>query len=180
MDDPQFDQAVRTFAAARRYRPATVHRWLRLPAADRGALLGLAQELHFSENQLRDVWDWAEDIAQRDRLSLAQVLALEAITAARRRPAGRSDKVKHIKTALRRLRFPQLTAVEDRLAVLVRALALPRNVRVVFPESLEGDEVRVEIVARNAAALREAAARLQAAVQEPACEAIFELLGEAP
>ena len=173
--------AIHTFARERRYAPATLERWRALEPRDARALLEVAQELRPSENQLRDLWEWADEIAHRDRLSLAQVLALEPVTSVRRtRNVGRNDKLKLMKAALRRLRFPQLAASEDRLAALVRELDLPRNIRVVFPEFLEGDEVRIEIVSDSVAALAAAAERLRAAAGTPACKAIFQLLEEAP
>lgn len=180
-DQQSLDRAIRTFAHERRYSAPTVERWLALDASDGLALLKLAQELRLGENQLRDLWEWAEEIAQRDHASLAQVLALEPVAAPRRsRSLGRSDKLKLIKTALRRLRFPQLAATEERLVTLVRELDLPGNIRVTFPEFLEGDEVRVEIVADSVASLEAAADRLRAAVETPACKAIFQVLEEAP
>lgn len=180
MSDSALEAAFRAFAAERRYGPSTVDRWLRLVPVDRAAIVELARELRPSENQLRDLWDWAEEIAQHDRSSLAVVLAGEALVAVRRRPISRNDKLKLLKAALRRLRFPQLAGVEDRLAALVRELGLPASVRVVLPDFLEGDTVRVEITAGSAPALRAAAERVLAATQTAACTAIFDLLGEAP
>jgi hypothetical protein len=172
---------IRTFAHGRRYSAATVERWLALDPPDGHALLELARELRLGENQLRDLWKWAEEIAQRDHMSLALVLALEPVATQRRsRNLGRNDKLKLIKAALRRLRFPQLAATEEHLAVLVRELDLPRNVCLSFPEFLEGDEVRIEIVADSVASLEAAIERLQAAAKAPACNTIFQILGEAP
>lgn len=174
------EASIRAFAAERKYRDATVDRWLCLAPADRAALLDLAQELRLGEHQLRDLWEWAEDIAVRDQSSLAQVLAVDLVAAARRRKLGRNDKLKLIKAALRRLRFPQLSSVEDRVAALVRQLGLPRNVRVILPEFLEGDALRVEITAESASALRAAVAGLLQAADTRTCAEIFELLQEAP
>jgi hypothetical protein len=172
---------IRAFARGRRYSAPTLERWLALEAADGLALLELAREMRLGENQLRDLWEWTEEIAQRDRRSLAQVLALEPVAAPRRsRSLGRNDKLKLIKAALRRLRFPQLVAAEERLAALVRQLDLPRNIRVTFPEFPEGDAVRVEIVANSVASFKAAADRLRAAAAAPACTAIFQVLEEAP
>jgi hypothetical protein len=175
------DTALRVFAQERKYTSATIERWLALEPDDGRALLELARELRLGENQLRDLWEWTEEIALRDGVSLAQVLALAPVAAARRnRTVGRNDKLKLVKGVLRRLRFPQLASTEDRLAALVRQLDLPRNVRVTFPEFLEGDEVRIEIVANSLTSLEVAAERLQAAAQKPECQAIFQLLAEAP
>jgi hypothetical protein len=172
---------IRAFARERRYSAATLERWLALDPPDGHALLELARELRLGENQLRDLWEWAEEIAQRDRRSLAQVLAHESVAALRRnRTLGRNDKLKLIKAALRRLRFPQLAATEERLAALVGQLDLPRNIRVTFPEFLEGDEVRIEIVADSVASLQTAVDRLRVAAAAPACAKIFQTLEEAP
>jgi len=180
MTDSEAQTAIRAYAGARNYSAATTERWLRLDAGDGGALLQLAAELRLGENQLRDLWDWAEETAERDGVTLHHVLAAEPIGAARARKLGRNDKLKAIKAALRRLRFPQLTDVEDRLADLVRTMQLPRTVRVALPEHLEGDQVRIEITATSKTAWRTAAAALLAAAESPACTELFTLLGEAP
>ncbi len=180
MPEPVAADAIRAFGAQRRYSQATVERWLRLAPADGTALFDLARGLRLGENQLRDLWQWAEEIAVRDGSALAQVLASDSISRAHRRPVGRNDKLKLIKAALRRMRFPELAAVEDQVDTLVRELGLPRNVRLSLPEFLEGDTVRVEIVADSPAALRAAAARLHDAARTRICQRIFELLAEAP
>jgi hypothetical protein len=171
---------VREFAAQRKYGAATLERWLALTDADAAALLGVARPLRLGENQLRGLWEWAQDIARRDGSSVDAVLSGESVTAVLRSGLGRNDKLKRIRAHLRRLRFPQLCAAEERLLDLLRSLDLPRDVSVRLPEFLEGDELHVAIVARDAASLRRAAARLQAAADTPACAEIFALLGEAP
>lgn len=175
----ELKQAVRQWAGERRYRDALVERWLRLDSADVRALLDLAIELRLGENQLRDVWACTEDIAARDRCPLAAVLTAPPVMRARRGSTGRSDRLKAIKAALRRLRYPQLVATEQRLAELVRQLELPRNIHVTLPDWLEGNTVRVDIVADSAHALATAAAVLHAAATRPECAAIFSLLEEA-
>lgn len=180
MPDSTTTTEIRNFAAQRRYSPATVERWLALPASDGAALLDLARELRLGEHQLLALWEWAEEIAARDRQSLAHVLTSEPVGATRRSHLGRNDRLKRIKSTLRSLRFPQLTALETRLDGLVRDLALPSTVRVALPDGLEGDALRVEIVADSPAALRIAAEHLSAAAATAMCAEIFALLHEAP
>ncbi len=172
--------AIHSYAGARAYSAATTERWLRLAPADGDALLQLASDLRLGENQLRDLWDWAEEIGERDRLTLGQVLSAEPVAAARARQLGRNDRLKGVKAALRRLRFPQLVALEDRLAELIRTLQLPRTVCITLPEQLEGDHVRIEIRADSVAAWRDAASALLAASHTPAGAELFALLSEAP
>jgi hypothetical protein len=180
MDDPRLTAEIRAYAEARGFRPATVDRWLALSAADAAALWELVRTLRLGENQARDLWDWSEEIAARDGVTMAQLLNGGLLRTARQTGAGRNDRLKTVKAELRRLRFPNLARVEDRLADLVGSLALPRAVRVTLPEFLEGNELRVEIVATDAASLRAAVDRLAEAAATEACVEIFELLSEAP
>jgi hypothetical protein len=171
-------EAIRKLASNRRYGPATLARWLGLGAADRAGLLALAEMLRPSENQLRDLWEWAEEIAQRERQSLAAVLAHPSVQTAGRRAVGRNDKLRLIRAALRRLRFPTLAAAEARARDLIHHLGLPASVRITIPEAFEGDELRVEIVARSSTELRAAVTSLQHAAGSSTCEQLFAVLGE--
>jgi len=168
--------AARAFAASRRFSAATRDRWLRLRDDDRNTLLQLAERLRLGENQFRDLLDWSEEIAVRDRCSIAAVWARAPMATALARDLGRNEMIAAIKSALRRLRFPQLAAVETRLAELARRLKLPRGVRIRFPEHLEGDEVSVEMSARSAAGLRAQADALQRALSAPEFDEIFRAL----
>lgn len=174
------DPTVATLAAERRYGAATVARWQQLPAPDAHALATLVAELRPSENQLRDLWEWAADVATRDGLSLAHVLEHDSLRTVRQRPLARAEKLKLVKGALRRLRYPRLATTETALAAHVRALGLPRTVRVEFPEFLEGDDVRITFVARSTTDWAHIAQALLTAATDPRCAALFELLAEPP
>ena len=178
--DPTVDAAFRAYSQDRKFSNVTLARWSCLAPADAAAVNTLMHELRLGENQLRDLWDWAEDIAVRDGVSIEQVLRSDPVTAARGREVGRNEKLKLIKLALKRLRYPTLTSSEDRLASLLRALQLPRSVRVILPEHLEGDEIRFEVVARDVVGLRQAAVQLLSATESPACDALFRALTETP
>lgn len=171
---------IRAFAAARRFSATTVERWLRFAERDRVVLLRLAERLRLGENQFRDLLDWSEEIAVRERCSVADVWQREALTSVLARPLGRNEMIVAVKAALRLLRFPQLAAAEARLAELIRRLKLPRAIQVRLPEHLEGNEVRIELAGRSAAALRDHAAALQRALDAPLVEEIFRALEEAP
>jgi len=176
MPDTDWSEQVRAFAAERRLRPTCIDRWLALSATDGSALLTLASELRLGENQLRDLWEWAEEIALRDASTLAAVLESEPLRSVRGSRLGRADALKAFKAALRRLRFPEMAAQERRIAALVDRLGLPAGVRVQWPEFLEGDSLRVVIDARGAGALRAAAYALGEAAQRAECAEIFSLL----
>jgi len=178
--DETIERQIRAYASERRFHSETVDRWLAKADEDVVALWELTRELRLGENQLRDLWDWAEEIAARDRKTIAAVFDSEPVRLALRSPGGRNDRVKALKSSLRRLRFPSLTKAQDRIGELVASMHLPPAVRFTVPDLLEGDDVRVEIVARNPAALAAAARSLADAASAPACGEIFELLSGTP
>ncbi|MBI3782605.1 MAG: hypothetical protein HY270_04310 [Deltaproteobacteria bacterium] len=171
---------IKEFATQRHYRPATIERWLALAAADGQALLDLAAEMRLGENQLSDLWTWAEDVARRDGTSLADVLTSAAMTAARKRAISRNDRLTLVKQELRRLRYPHLCATEERLLELLHRLELPRDIRVALPASLEGDHLTFQFVVTDTKQLRRIADELKRVADSPACADIFALLEEAP
>ena len=151
---------VAAYARQKRFSAATLARWQAWPAEDRAALLSLVRDLRCGENHVKDLLDWLADIARRDACGVAEVLAQPAIRAARAGSASRNDRLKAVKAALRRLRFPRLTRLEDRVHQAVRALDLGRSVQVSFPPNFEGDELTISLTARSADELRAQCARL--------------------
>jgi len=176
MHTPTTSQLITDLARERRYADAVVRRWLALDPTDAEALLDLALELRLGENQLLDFWQWIEDVAARDRVPFAAVLASTTVEEARRRKFGRNEKLKEMKDALRRLRFPQLAAAEARARQLLRDLALPRNVHAELPQALEGGHVELRVEIGSPAELRQVADALRQAADSEACTKLFDLL----
>jgi hypothetical protein len=172
--------AVHAYATARHFSTATRERWLRLAPGDQAVLLRLAERLRLGENQFRDFLDCSEDIAGRDGCTIGEVWAREPIATTLARDLGRNQMIAALRAALRLLRFPQLAAANARLAELVSQLHLPAGVRLHFPLHLEGDEVRVELHSRSAAALRECTAAVQRALENPALDEVFRTLEHTP
>jgi len=168
------------FAAAHKLQDTLRRRWASLAPADRESLLDLAEALRLGENHLRDVFDWAEEIALRDSTTIAAVLSAETVRAARARDLGRNEAIKAVREALRRLRFPRLVEAEERLGRQLRSLRLPPNVRLILPLNLQDTEVRVEIRAGDTSTLSAAVESLRAAMQRPEFAELFRLLSEAP
>jgi hypothetical protein len=171
------EAAVRTYAAERRLDTATLTRWLRHAPADRDALLQLAQGLRLGANHLRDVLDQLDDLTARDGVPLHELLARPPLADVVAAGHGRNEAIHALKGALRRLRYPQLSAVEGRLLTLVKQLRLPAAIRVAFPENLEGDHLSLSIEARSAAELRQRLAQAAAACERAEVEEMFRLLG---
>jgi len=171
------ESAVRAYAADKRFADATVTRWLAHPPADRDALLALATQLRLGENQWRELCDALAAIGARRGCGIAAVLEDAALRAVLARPLGRNEAIRALKQCLRRLRYPQLSAAEERLTALGRALRLPAGVHLALPENLEGEHVAITLRARSAAELRAQAQALAAALQGSAVDEVFAVLG---
>ena len=168
---------MRSYAAEKHFGTALLERWLAQPPVDRDALLALAAQLRLGENQLRDLLDDLTAIAARRSCGPAAVLDIDEVRAVRARQLGRNDAIRALKQALRRLRYPQLSAVEQGLAERVKGLRLPAGVRVDLPENLEGEHIAVILRAHSAAELRAQADAVAAALRAGTVEEMFALLG---
>jgi hypothetical protein len=170
------ESAVRAYAANKHFAPATLERWLGLPPDGRDALLDLTTRLRLGENQFRDLLDDLTAIAARQATTVAAVLAGDEVGAVLGRGQARNETIKGLKTTLRRLRYPQLVAAEQRLRELARTLRLPAGVGVTLPENLEGDSVTMTLRGRSAAELRAQARALTTALAGVEIEEMFAVL----
>ena len=171
------ERTIRDYAESRNFHPQTVERWLGWGEADRESLKELAVGLKLSENHLRDVMDWLEEISLRDGAKIHEILARPVIDALYTDPRlGRSDKLKRIKEQIRRWRFPRLASIEDDLTARIKDLKLPVAIRLLVPPGLEGGELKVEFGAASAAQMRELSGRLRDAAATDAMAQIFTLL----
>jgi len=170
------ESAVRAYAAARQFASVTLERWLAQPAEDRAALLDLADRLRLGENQFRDAFDDLVAIGARRGCGIAEVLRADELRTVLARQLGRNEAVKAVKSVLRRLRYPQLTAAEQRLAALGKSLRLPAGVSIEWPHDLEGEHIAIAMRAASAGELRAQARRVVAALEGGAIEEMFALL----
>lgn len=172
-----FDQ-VTIYAQQKHLNPQTLARWQAWAEPDQAALWELVQALQLGENHLRDFLDWCEEIALRDCGSVMALLARPELRRLLTAQLGRNDKLKAVKDALRKLRYPRLSQLEEELRIAVKALDLGGRVQVSFPPSLEGEDITVEIKARNAKELAEHVARIRQRLEDGAIQRLFALLDQ--
>ena len=168
---------IRAYAAGKGFHPQTVERWLSWDAADGGALERLAFALKISENHLRDLMDWLEELALRDGVTIQSILDAKAVDDIATDPRlGRADKLKRIKEHIRRLRFPRLAETEDTIRAKIQELKLHPEIRLSVAPGLEGGNLRVEFTAANYDELKRLAEKLRQAAEKSLPAEIFELL----
>jgi hypothetical protein len=172
---------IRDYAKEKAFHRQTLERWLNWEPAARDALGAIALNLKISENHLRDMMDWLEEIALRDHVKVDQILAAKMIEDVATDPRlGRADKLKRIKEQLRRQRYPRLAETEDQLRDRIHALQLPGAIRLSVAPGLEGGRLNVEFSAASAAEFKALALKLgEAASTSPVAE-IFALLAGEP
>ena len=144
---------IADYARERGIRPQDVQRWLALAEPDQAAMLRLARTLRLGGNHFNDFLDWCEEISLRDGCSVAAVIGGQemAPTLSDSR-MGRNDKLKHAKEALRRLRYPRLTHIEDEVSRKLRSLKHDPRIRITVAPGLEGG-LKVELQAGSVDAL---------------------------
>jgi hypothetical protein len=142
----EIDDAIRRWAAAHHLPDAHLTRWLALAHEDRVVLREMAESLHLRTGQLVAAFELLEEIALRERVTIAAIIASTEIH--RIIDGGRA---RDLLEALRAKRFPRLHRMTARLAEEIAALGLPGGIRVALPKDLSSDEVRIEICARGGA-----------------------------
>jgi hypothetical protein len=171
------DQLI-AYTQEKRLSTQTLRRWQSWVEEDQAALLVVAKELQLNENQLRDFLDWLEEIVTRDGIMVRDILGRVDLRHPLQAKLSRNDKVRAVKEALRKLRYPRLSRLEDDLRAAVKALDLGSRVRVSFPAALEGDEITFEIKASSAQELGNSLVTMQQKLADGSLRRVFELMDE--
>lgn len=169
---------ITTYAQAKRLSPQTLARWQAWSEEDQAALLAVVQELQLGENHLRDFLDWIEEILAREDGTVRELLSRVETHQPLHAKLSRNDKLKAIKDALRKIRYPHLSRLEEEVHLAVKALDLGNRIQVSFPPSFEGEEITVELKARNLQELTDNLHRLQQRVEDGSLQRLFELFDE--
>ncbi len=168
---------IRDYAREKGFHPQTLARWLGWDERDREGLFRVAYALKIGENHLRDLMDWLEEVALRDRSSIHEILSRPDIYHIETDPRlGRADKLKRIKEQIRRLRFPRLAETEDAIRARIQDLRLHPAIRLSVPVGLEGGMVHVEFNAASPDELKKMSAKLADAADKAEVKEIFSLL----
>lgn len=150
-EEREIDDAIRRWATLRHLPDVHLTRWLALALEDRAALLRVAEDLHLRTGQLVSAFDALEEIALRERLTIATIIANDEIRRIIDGAGSAPGRARDLLDTLRAKRFPRLHRMTTRLVNQIAALGLPGGIRVVLPRELSSDQVRIEICARGGA-----------------------------
>ena len=135
--------------------------FLDLDQEDQRAILPLLKALRPGENRIKEIISLLREISLRDGRSISTFLTSEDIVeliddAENPRP----QRLEQLRRIIKQLRFPLLTAMEQRFAAYRQSLALPSQISFHSPPFFEGEEFRMELRFKDFKAFRELAASL--------------------
>jgi ParB family transcriptional regulator, chromosome partitioning protein len=115
-------------------------------AADAEALAGLMQDLRLGLNRQRELLDWVQQIALREGLSISDLVNQDPVAQWRIDETNdRGHKAQKIREFLRKRRYPQITANEERYAGYLKKLDLSKNIHLTPPPYFEGRSFQLRI-----------------------------------
>ena len=157
--------------------PVAVALWVGgLDPADRQAVLPLFTTLQLGSNRAQECADHIGEVCQRDACAAAALferLGIAALLADPQRSGP--QKREAVRQALRRARYPQLTAHEQRFRDAARRLRLPPAVSLRPPPYFENHRYQVSFSFGGRQELRQAAQRLLDAADSEAMDDLLEM-----
>jgi hypothetical protein len=134
---------------------------LDLDQKDQKVILPLLLALRPGENRIKEIVSFLREISLRDNVPISSLLTrndiIEILTDSQ---APRQQRLEHVRRIIKEMRFPLLTAMEQRFTAYKRSLALPPQISFHHPPFFEGEEFRMELRFKDFKAFRELAANL--------------------
>ncbi len=115
-----------------------------------GELSALFQELQLSLNRQRELLEWIQGIAGREGLKLQEIIAADPVAHWRLDPQmDRGQKAQLIRHYLKKRRYPEITAFEERYREGLKALNMAEGMQLVAPQHFEGRQYTLQLVFKS-------------------------------
>ena len=125
------------------------------------AILPLLEALRPGENRVKEIVTFLREVSLRDGVSVSSVLAGEEIgKILDDQETPRPQRIEQLRRIFKEMRFPQLTAMEEKFTDYKRSLSLPPQISFHPPPFFEGEEFRMEIRFKDFRTFRELITRL--------------------
>jgi hypothetical protein len=135
--------------------------FLHLDPEGQRAILPVLEALRPGENRVKEIISFLHEVSLRDGVPVSSLLASDEIKKILDdQEAPRPQRIKQLRKAIKRMRFPRLTAMEERFADYKRSLSLPPQLSFYPPPFFEGEEFRMELRFKDFSAFRKLAAKL--------------------
>jgi hypothetical protein len=150
MKADEIDAQIRELSAQRRLPTSHLERWLAIDPSSRAAMLDIARTLRLRTGQLVTMLDTLDEIAVRERVTVAAILDRVEVRRIANGPGSAPSRASALLEALRALRYPLLKRMQERLRSEVAALKLPRGILLDLPKELGSDELTISLRVRSA------------------------------
>lgn len=142
------DDETKIFILEKGLSPAATAGFTALDPEEIRCLIETARAIRLTASQIREMTEYAAEIAGRDRLSLQEVLKA---TAAQVDPdlKNANQRREGFVQALRRKRLPDFTKIRDEIESCLAPVNGIKGLRVTYPPYLEGDDFTATITFRN-------------------------------
>ncbi len=112
---------------------------------DRRAILSLVSSLKLSENRLREILTFLQEISQRNGCSVTEIAHLQGIkTLLSEKEMTPSQRTERLRKMLWDLRYPRMHRAEEAFEKRKKALSLPSGISLHHPSFFEGKKLRME------------------------------------
>jgi ParB family chromosome partitioning protein len=140
----------------------------RLSRRDATSLCHFYLQITTSLNKQRELWDLITDISARDGISIADLLAQEAIAAlVDDRDCPTPQKVQRLRGLLKSRRYPTLAKAEADFQRNLKSLNLNAHIQLQPPPFFEGKSYRLALVVEGRAALSRLLTELEKVIDHP-------------
>ena len=113
-----------------------------LSSDDRRSIFTLVSELKLGLNKLKELLNYLEEIALRDGQSITNILSVPEIQEilANEKQSG-PQKIEALRYALKKMRFPGFTQLEEQYQTALKGLKLPRGLQLKTDRFFEDDNM---------------------------------------
>lgn len=126
------------------------------------AILPLLEALGPGENRVKEIISYLREISLRDGTPIPALLSKEEIRELiDDQETPRPQRIEHVRRILKEMRFPRLTAMEDKFAVYKQSLSLPPQISFHPPLFFEGEQFKMELRFTDLRQLGELVSRLR-------------------
>ncbi len=125
------------------------------------SMIPLLLALRPGENRFKEIISLLREISLRDNVPISSLLTKEDIAElidGQKTP--RPQRLEQLRRIIKEMRFPLLTAMEQRFAAYKQSLSLPPQISFHHPAFFEGEEFKVELRFKDFRAFRELVASL--------------------
>jgi hypothetical protein len=155
------ERELREYLVQEEFSLTAAARLLALDQDGQKSMIPLLLALRPGENRVKEIISFLREVSLRESVPLSSLLTREDIVELMDdHKTPRPQRLEHLRRIIKQMRFPLLTAMEQRFTAYKRALALPPQISFHPPPFFESEEFRVELRFKDFHSFRELVASL--------------------